>query len=331
MALDISQIDQLTVTTYPKEYWDNIIQNLKHNMNEMINTEVQNVLQKESLDIDFILDSDPDRPSLENDPNACAEKLSEIKYQIHIGRKLLILLRHYSYKVIEYNLLFSDIVRNPENKEFFNKVSDSLFYFWMDFICLHEWSHIVQGHLNYLDEKNLLLNSTFFEFYSTNSFSQNKKILYLETDADRFASRVLFGKMSARLEIMKNYLNKDTETILSNLLIGMLYLFDLFFLLKGKNKRSDHPSPIERMVIVSTGMNEALHINPKLLDISEKELGNTFQKSLMTFMMKHGHEYNVDPISLAQQFPKLLKDYIDFLSNEKLNSYSLFKTNLVRN
>ena len=93
MALDINQIDQLTVTTYPPEYWDNVIQNVKHNMNQMINEKMQTTLQKKVFNIEFILDSNPNKPSIENDPNACAEKISEIKYQIHIGRKLLILLR----------------------------------------------------------------------------------------------------------------------------------------------------------------------------------------------------------------------------------------------
>lgn len=325
MALDIHQIDDLIVTTYPKEYWDFVIENVKHNMNQVLNEKVQIILQKEILDIEFILDNDPNKPSLDNDPNACATKISTNKYQIHIGRKLLILLRHYSYKVIEYNLLFNDIARDSTNHRFFRKVSDSLFYFWMDFVCLHEWSHIVQGHLNYLEENDLLQNSTYFEFNTTNTLSLNKQILYLETDADRFASRILFGKMSSKIETIKSYLNQDTETILYNLFIGMFYLFDLFFLLKGTNKRSDHPSPIERMAIVSTGMNEALHMNPKLLDMSEKVLGNILEKSLKMLIIKHGSEYKIDSYLLAKQFPNLIESYIGFLDSKKINSYSYLK------
>ncbi len=121
--------------------------------------------------------------------NAWARKQNDKEYAIEIGPRLIQLLREYSWLVAQDEFIFSHIERRGANCEIFHMLSDFLMYLWIDFICLHEWSHVVYGHLQYLSAKNIY---SLFEFEKPELMERrisNNALIDLEAEADRFAGK----------------------------------------------------------------------------------------------------------------------------------------------
>lgn len=323
MSIDLSHIEKAAAQV-GDEYWKDIRENITHNFYQIIgNDALTNAILKYKIDVEFSLDNDT-MTKVENDPNAYAKMLSDKKYEIAIGKKLLILLRHYSYKIIDYNTIFPDLIRNDDNREILRKISDAIFYYWMDFVCLHEWSHIVKGHLNYVHRYPSDIYAAYYEFNVNQN--QQDNILYFEIDADRFAGKLLLGRFVLSLQELKKHFNFETESLLLAFNIGMLYLFDLFFLLSG-HKRESHPAPFDRMVLLNTAFSEALYLYPSLLDnMTEQKLMELTQESFNIFFKEHGEDYaRLDYNELIKGVFDLLDGYKQFLRNVELSKYQILK------
>jgi len=322
-VLNIDEIERLSVTSLGDDYWNDIVNNITTNINQLINKNLIEKLLTQHIDVDFILNIESDE-NMENDLNAYASQISDNRYQIVIGKKLLILLRHYSYKIIDYPLIFPEIKRNDSNKKQLNIISDAIFYYWMDFICLHEWSHIVKGHLNYKD----YLNNKSQPFYEFNILQNDNNDIYLEVDADRFAGRILLGRFGLSINKLKKHIESDTETLISNFNIGMLYLFDIFHFISNENHEDSHPTPFYRMIILLTSLAEALHMNNKILDISEDKFATITQSIIFNFTLEYGKDYNLDPEKIKKDFPDFLQKYLMFIKDIKLEQYQIIKQSI---
>ena len=60
----------------------------------------------------------------------------------------------------------------------------TVFYYWMEMVFLHEWSHLIRNHFNLLTK-----GANFTEFGVKSNNLSNEKIKCLEIDADRFAGK----------------------------------------------------------------------------------------------------------------------------------------------
>ncbi|WP_345971811.1 hypothetical protein [Sulfurimonas diazotrophicus] len=319
MLLNKETIENLSVNKQGADYWNTIKKNISENFGQIINNPYFDNYLKTKLDISFEFDSE-DKPKIDG-PNAYAGKLENKKYEIVISRELLILMRHYSYKIIDYSLLFSELERCEKNKKTLSQVSDIIFYFWMDFICLHEWSHIVKGHLEDYDNNNST-KKLHFEFGKL--CEDNEDSIYLEIDADRNAGKIMFGRFAWSIPRIQEVLNVDESEIVFNFCIGMLYLFDLIFFIGGNNRQC-HPSPVDRMMILGASMSEALHIKHDILKMSEKELNKIVERSAQRFILEYHIDYKLNASKMLNEFPKLLEEYTKKMKDLKLSNYDFIK------
>lgn len=311
MKINVDDIEKLAVSDFGIEYWNNIFKNVKHNINQIINNDLSYRYLKYPIEIDFYLNQ-----NIKNDPNAFVEKIADRKYKIHIGRKLLILVNHYAYKIIDENLVFKDIKRNEENKEMLSTLGMAIFYYWMDFICLHEWFHITRGHLEY-DNK---------PYYEYNILSeQNKEDLFFEVDADRYAMKLVTKRFASTIKNLKTIIDKEDEILIENFIITMMYLFHLFFLLNGKNKRGSHPSPLERINITIPAIAESMH-NQNTFTISENKLNELLMNNIIFFVLEHGRDYKISSKKYGTDAFSLFDNYFVFLREKKIEEYQILKS-----
>ena len=310
MKINVDDIEKLAVSDFDIEYWNNIFKNVKQNVDEIIKDDLSHTYLKYPIEINFYLNQ-----NIKNDPNAYAEKISDGKYNIHIGRKLLTVINNYSYKIIEEKLIFKDIKRSEENREILLNLASSIFYYWMDFICLHEWFHITRGHLEYY-------NKPYYEFNILSE--QNEEDIFFEVDADRFAMNVIAKKLASNMKNLKTIIKEEDKVLIKNFTMAMMYLFHIFFLLNDKNIRGSHPSPLERINIIPPSIAESMH-NQNTFTIPENELYKLLMDNVSLFISKHGKEYNVNIEEYKTNFLKLLDNYLLFKKEKKIEENQLLK------
>ena len=84
MKINIDDIEKLEIANLGIEYWNDIFQNVKYNVNQIIKDNLAHMYLKYPIEIDFYLNQ-----NIKNDPNAYAEKISDRKKAIEKGIKLL--------------------------------------------------------------------------------------------------------------------------------------------------------------------------------------------------------------------------------------------------
>ena len=204
--------------------------------NQIINNKENDLYFKRKINIDILLDRD-----ILNDPNASVYKIDDYNYEIVIGKKFLVLLNYYSSEIVNKNLIFNKIDRIEVNEEKLYKINSLIFFFWTQFIILHEWAHIVNGHL---DLKNF--SDPYYEFNSTIK-TNNESDIFLEMDADKLAGQLLINQFLIILNDLEIEFQEDKITLIDNFHKIMYHLFDMFFRIHEKNIKSSHPSYYDRI------------------------------------------------------------------------------------
>lgn len=293
MFIDINEIERLHNEKISVEAWNRILIDINQNINQII----KNEYLKYKVNINIILNQ-----NIPNDPNAYVNKINKNEYEIVIGRKLLILLNYYSYEIINYGLIFENIEKDERK---ISKIANTIFYFWVEFICLHEWSHIVNGHLDFEDTSNLYYEFNFIQ-------NDNKEDIYFEIDADITAGKFLIKEFSDSLGTIKEELNEDDLILIENFHITMYYLFDLFFNLNGENIRSSHPSIFDRILLLCITFSETIEHKNDLFEISREEFKILSNKSIVKFVASHFREYQINKDNIMHEFMGLLENYFNF-------------------
>jgi hypothetical protein len=311
MKINVNDIEGLPVANLGMEYWNDILRNVKHNANQLINNKLSDRYLKYPIEIDFYL-----YQNIKNDPNAYAERIFDRKYNIYIGRKLLILINNHSYEIIDKKLVFKDIKRSEENREILLNLASAIFYYWMDFICLHEWFHITRGHLEYY-------NKPHYEFNILSE--QNEEDLFFEMDADRYAMKLVTKRFAATIKNLKTIIDIEDRVLIENFIMAMTYLFHIFFLLNGENKRGCHPSALERINTILPAIAESMH-NQNTFKISEHELGELLLKKIEQFTLENGMEYNINSKKYEADTVSLFDNYFAFLREKKIEEYQILKS-----
>lgn len=312
MLIDMNKIEKLHDEYMSAEEWNDILFNISHNINQILKNRDFDKYLKRKIDINIILNQD-----IENDPNAYVYKIDDNNYEIVVGKKLLKLLFYYSHQVINENLIFEKIKRNKINQEKLYKIESTIFYFWIDFICLHEWAHIINGHLDFSN-----CNVPYFEFNNKNSNNTTDSIL-IEMDADITASKVLINRFLDSLKIIKKEIEENNITLIENFYVIMCHLFDLFFQINGENIRNSHPSNLDRMLSFSTTFSEKTIEKEKFLNIKKEKLEKIGIQSIFKFTCKNLKNYKLNKNKLIEDFDNLTDAYFKFLNTE-LNQYKIF-------
>lgn len=306
MKIDLNEIDKFDVFNFDDSFWNYVLKNIDELYNTTFNENELNKYLKENIKINFSFFR-----NIDNEPNAFVEKINEKEYNIVLGKKLIILLMQHAYKVIDENYIYSDL--NRKQIDLMHNIAQDCFYLWIDFICLHELSHICRSHFKD--------NGKYFKF--NKEVDENHNNIFYEIDADRFAMILATKRFSAMIYNIKKTINKNDKEIIKNYLISMTYLFDLFFLIEGENKSSGHPSPLQRISFVLTAFCESIK-DENLFQVELDSLADSVYKE---FVLKHSEEYepNNNYGEFAKESQILLEQYNEFLKKTKLNENQLFK------
>lgn len=125
----------------------------------------------------------------EHEKNARARIVSDSSYKIILDAGLVAWLFDLSKTIIhDCPLIFYDIDR--ENDIELDKAAAVLFRLWMNFIVLHEWSHIICGHHKFSLDKTLWLEIPTLNIPATSKLTNAQRIC-LEAEADAFAIKFL--------------------------------------------------------------------------------------------------------------------------------------------
>ena len=254
-----------------------------------------------------------------NDPNASVYKIDDYNYEIIIGKKLLVLLNFYATKIVNDNLIFSKIDRIEENTEKLYKIRDVIFFCWTQFIILHEWAHIMNGHL---ELKNM--RDPYYEF-NANIKTNNESDIFLEMDADKLAGQLLINQFLIILNDLEIEFQEDKITLLENFHKIMYYLFDMFFRIHEKNIRSSHPSCYDRIHAISTIFGVELLEKKNILKISEEKINEIGNESIMEFAILFLKDYNLDKTKLLSDFDETYDKYLKFLKDIELDKYKILE------
>lgn len=170
MKIDLNEIGNFDVCKFDDRFWNHILKNINELNNTIFNENELNKYLKVPIRINFSFFR-----NIDNEPNAFAEKINDIEYNIVLGKKLIILLMQNAYKLVDNYYIYSDL--NRKQIDLMHNISKISFYVWIDFICLHELSHICRSHLKD--------NGKYFTF--NKDLDKNDNNIYYEIDADRFA------------------------------------------------------------------------------------------------------------------------------------------------
>ena len=185
-------------------------------------------------------------------------------------------------------------------------------YLWIYFISLHEYSHIISGHVDFDTNEQ-----TIFEFIDVSSLNSEELIIKqaMELEADSVAALLFFGSfLSVKNNINKSFKNKQTDSdIVFNYLLGINFLFHFFDMKpKDKSKPQTHPLGTERALFFNGS------ILKKIIDFSEKTSlkKEEFQLISSLALIQYLNYIGLD----NEQIPNVL---IEFL--EKMQTFDKYK------
>lgn len=192
--------------------------------------------------------------NLRHEKNARARIVSDSSYKIILDAGLVAWLFDLSKTIIhDCPLIFYDIDR--ANDVELDKAAAVLFRLWMNFIVLHEWSHIICGHHKFSLDKTLWLEIPTLDIPTTSKLTNAQRIC-LEAEADAFAIKFLATFHYFSWRIMSEELYGDLfrrKRVAYDTLIGLILLFEAFETINPRNqdKEATHPLPDQRIFIAT--------------------------------------------------------------------------------
>jgi hypothetical protein len=182
--------------------------------------------------------------------------------KIKVNNQLLFLINsHLTQKYLNDSSMFKDI-----NEELIRKSFNSISELAIEFIILHEISHMYLDHLKIKKDKKK------YEYYKES----------IEFDADRLAANLLFGKFL--IKIKKSDI-KDYKPLIEKFIY---FLFDVIHIIYQENKNNYSDLDIlKRMTIISIAFGETKNKDKKqeITDITISEIEEIIIDSIKNFML----------------------------------------------
>lgn len=192
--------------------------------------------------------------TLSHEKNAMARIVSDNSYKIIFEAGFVAWLFELSKTIIhDCPLIFYDIDRNNDAET--DKAAAVLFRLWMNFVALHEWSHIICGHHKFSNDKTLWLEIPPPDQPPSSKLTNAQRIC-LEAEADAFAIKFIAAFHYFSWRIMSEELYGDLlqrARVAYDTLIGLILLFEAFDLNKPHrpDKEATHPLPDQRIFIAT--------------------------------------------------------------------------------
>lgn len=254
---------------------DEIYKNIEININKFIKNQL--IKYKKEIEIRY---RNPWNVNYKYLHNAYAGKIigSPNIYEIYICPLLIKNLYKFAFYIS--NLEIFKINKNEDKQLFANH----LLYFWLYFISLHEYSHIILGHIDYKKSTTGILEFIDISCLSSDQLLESQAI---EFEADSTAAILTFATiLDLKKEINKNLKNKITnKELIFNHLLGLYFLFDFFDSSpKVKQKKIDHPLGTERVMFFNGSINFKVDELIKFLNISKEDFLLESGLSLISYL-----------------------------------------------
>lgn len=247
------ELEEILTRDIPEEMIEGIDQQVEQNINFFL--KAKNIKYVRDIEIVFL-----NRYNRLTDPkylnNACAKKSGLNKYQIYICPHLITDLFRFAHYIAGYKGFRLENIENDRHT-----FAQHLMYSWLYFISLHEYAHIILGHIDY----NSSTASTLYEFMDLESLSDDKLIISqgMEFEADATAAILFFSSFMETKDGIKNsykYSYTDSDLIFDNLL-GLNFLCYFFEIRAGGKINGTHPLGKERATFFNGSI---LHNKEKL-------------------------------------------------------------------
>lgn len=182
-----------------------------------------------------------------NEPNAIAIKHDDNTYLIFVTKRILSEITEFIEGLIE--------LETNELKKHHEQFQNELKGIFFQIIIEHELSHILHGHLDYLEE---IREMSFVEENQSNELKPEvkKDCQTLEMDADCAALSRIYGWLNnigdSNLESVSKYYKNKNETF-TDVIMCFYVLNKIFFNLSRMTKvagESTHLTPRERIIII---------------------------------------------------------------------------------
>ncbi|MDD3856192.1 hypothetical protein [Sulfurimonas sp.] len=252
--------------------------------------------------------------------NAYAKLEKKDSYEVVFCPKLLTLIEGLSIELTEkYKESFAVIDKKMfYDKENRNKLQKYIYHYYIIHIFYHELFHILRGHLKYLNDSKSL--NQILEFEETNK--KNIENLYLEIDADKFASIASVFEWLKYIENI-NKLGFNFKESLYIIFMSMNELFYIFHLLNRKAEiRKGHPILFDRVLLFNHHFMSALENNDlenalEILDLNLEDINKLNYLTMAEFTKK----YKIENLFEGCDTLNIKKEYDNFLIDTKLNLY----------
>ncbi|AXX89294.1 hypothetical protein CKA55_07250 [Arcobacter suis] len=267
-------LEKLLVYELSKEKMESIYINIETNLNKFIKN--QFIKYKKEINIRY---RNPWSTNYKYQYNAYADKIIGIPntYEIYICSLLIKDLYTFAHYTSTLDIFR---INKNDNRQLF---ADSLFYFWLYFISLHEYSHIILGHTDYKRSSKKIL-----EFIDLSCLSEDQLIesQAMELEADSTAAILTFASiLSIKKEINKGLKKLTDKDLIYNHLLGLYFLFDFFNpISKEKRKKASHPLGIERAMFFNGSINLKVDELRKELNISKDDFLLESGLSLISYL-----------------------------------------------
>jgi hypothetical protein len=273
---EIKEIKEILDFEIPFDKLEEIFDNVEINLNKYIKND--GIKFKRKVQIKY---RTPLNVNYKFQNNAYAGKIigRNDTYEIYVCPLLIKDLFKYSHVVAGYNCF------KIKNEEKYRQIfAYHLMYFWLYFITLHEYSHIVLGHADYKTSTN----NTISEYIDLSCLSSDEKIeaQAMELEADSNASGLFFASLILVNEKIKEELeyNIEKKDLAFSYLLGIYFLFDFFDLShKNKPKVLTHPLGIERSLFFAGSIRTNAQELSKILKVDKNMIENIAESSILAF------------------------------------------------
>ena len=310
------EIEKINNIDIPFETLEMIYNDVESNLNKFIKNE--SIKYKKKVEINY---RNPWSINEKYIHNAYAGKIIgyDNKYEIYICPLLIKDLFKFAHFIAGYKHFK---IKNTESER--QIFAYHLMYLWIYFISLHEYSHIISGHVDY--DTN---SQTIFEFIDISALSSEELIIKqaMELEADSTASLLFFGSfLSAKENINKIFKNKQTDKdIIFNYLLGINFLFHFFDSKpRNKTKPQTHPLGTERALFFNGSILKKITEFSKKTNLKEEEFQLIGSLALIQYLNYIGLTNQEIPNVLIE-FMKKMKVFDTHKVRDKYKKYRLLK------
>jgi hypothetical protein len=297
------------------ELWKEVFSNVRENVDTYLSSEeIRSTYRDPNTSVEFVVDD------LCHSVNAFAGKVAVNSYRIRICAGLAAYLRESAIETIESGWVFKD--QSSSDPVLRSRLIDYLMYIWLDFVCFHEWSHVICGHQSVGSSGEQWSE---FEVQRDAKGKLPPEVNQrLEAEADAYAAKFTLARFSTIWQGLAQeiYAKAVPEMVLRDYLMSVLLLFRAFEKIDRKDcAERSHPEPIDRAFVVHSFMMGEFSGIPGLPSLGKEEVETIFSGVLLEFYLSHLGLNSETLLPRLLQSAEFMASVDDMLKKLKMHQY----------